>query len=68
MTTGEIIRAERLNRRISCRQLAKKSGLSLSTIFRIENDVSNHHIATLTLITAALDMDIHDLISRSDNM
>lgn len=68
MTVGEIIRAERLKKRISCRALARESGLSLSTVFRIENDVTRHHKATLQLVANVLGLDVHDIVNKASNM
>lgn len=68
MTVGEIIRRKRLEARMSCRQLAKESGLSLSTIFRTENDVTHHHMSTLKLIALALGISVEDIVNNADNM
>ena len=68
MTIGEIIREKRLSEQISCRRLAAETGLSLSTIFRLENGVMNHHKTTLKLVANALGLDVKEIIKQADDM
>lgn len=63
MTLGEKISNERKNRGLSQELLAEKSGVSLRTIQRIENNKSKPRPYTLKVITDTLKIDMEELIS-----
>jgi transcriptional regulator with XRE-family HTH domain len=58
---GERIRAQRLNRGLSLRSLAREVGVSASMISQIETGKAQPSVSTLYAITSVLRMSIHDL-------
>lgn len=52
---GEQIHEKRLNKKLSLRKLSGKTGIAVSTIFRIEKGVSNPNSSTLKVINDVLD-------------
>jgi len=63
MEIGQRIRRLRLKRKLTLRQLATKTGLSLSLISKIELGHSSASIPTLYKIAAALGEDIYSLFA-----
>lgn len=55
MNTGEALREKRLSKNISLRKLAKISGVSPCTIYRIERNISTPHKTTAKALENALD-------------
>lgn len=52
---GNQIREKRLNKNISLRKLSGKTGIAVSTIYRIENGTNKPHNSTLRIINDALE-------------
>ena len=63
MNTGETVRKKRLEKHLSIRRLAEKSGVMPSTIYRIERRSSRPHIATLNALADALECTASDLVN-----
>lgn len=59
MTIGELIKMERLQRGLTLRDLAKKTGLASSTISGVETD-KFHRFTTIKTILDALGMTVED--------
>ena len=58
MTAGEIIRTARKRKGLTMKQLAAKSGVSLPTIWNIENTRTTPTMDTMLAIMRAMDYDI----------
>ena len=58
MNTGEIVRAARESREITVKQLSDMTGLSLQTIYGIEEGKTSPKMDTMLLIMRALEYDI----------
>lgn len=54
MNTGEALRQKRLSKNISIRKLAKASGVTTATIYRIEKNISKPHKVTMNALDAVL--------------
>ena len=63
MSTGEKIHNKRLEKKLSFRRLAKESGVSISTVYRVENELSRPNRATLKAIALALETTPSELIN-----
>lgn len=63
MSTGEKIHNKRLEKKLSFRRLAKESGVSISTVYRVENELSRPNMATLKAIALALETTPSELIN-----
>lgn len=59
MTIGELIKMERLQRGLTLRDLAKKTGLASSTISGVETD-KFHRFTTIKTILEALGLTVED--------
>lgn len=59
------LKATRVLRNMSREELGRKTGLSIQTIFRIENGMTKDPgIETITLITKALLIDLDDILVK----
>ena len=59
------LKATRVRRNMSREELGRKTGLSIQTIFRIENGMTKDPgIETLMLITKALLIDLDDILIK----
>lgn len=58
MTTGEIVKTARLNKGLTMKQLSAKSGVSLPTIWNIENARNTPSMDTMLALMRAMDYDI----------
>lgn len=67
MTLGENLRNLRVANHVSLRKLSEETGLSISTIWRVENDRHRCHITTLRSISQVLGVKPADLIAASEN-
>lgn len=61
------LRDERIRRGISQYRMAKDTGLSKMTIFRIERLEQNPAASTLYVIAQYLDLDIGDIFKKVNN-
>lgn len=67
MVDGAKLRAIRVQQDLSLETLGRKTGLSAHTIMRIETGVTKDPgIETLTLITKALLIDLHDVFIQEE--
>lgn len=64
MTTGEIVRKKRLEKKLSLRKLANKSGVALTTIYRLENNEMHHHKTTLLALADVLECPMQELLGE----
>jgi transcriptional regulator with XRE-family HTH domain len=65
MNTGEMIKEHRLNKGLTQEELAEKTGISVRTIQRIENNEGDPRSHTLHLLAEALGIDF-DLIKKGE--
>lgn len=63
-TIGQTIRKLRRDRRLTLKQLARKTGLSVSLLSQIERAQSSASISTLFKVSTALSVRIHDLFGE----
>ena len=64
MTLGQYLREAREKKGLSVRQLAEIVGVSHTTIYDCENDLSEPRISTLKWIAEALDISLIELVER----
>ena len=58
MTTAEIVKRARTNKNWTMKQLSEKSGVSLPTIWNIENERNTPSMDTMLALMRAMDYDI----------
>lgn len=63
MSAGEKIHNKRLEKRLSFQRLAKESGVSISTIYRVENEISRPNMTTLKAIAEVLETTPSELMN-----
>jgi transcriptional regulator with XRE-family HTH domain len=62
---AQILRKEREKRGLSMNEVAQASGLSQQMVSYVEREMRNPTLETLLRITAALDIDLADVIKRA---
>ena len=60
---GEVLRAQRIERHLTLRQLAKKSCVSLSYIWGIEHGLKDPSSEILQTLCKSLDMSVEELLA-----
>ena len=58
MTTAEIVKRARTNKNWTMKRLSEKSGVSLPTIWNIENERNTPSMDTMLALMRAMDYDI----------
>ena len=64
MTIGEAAKQARLRKGFSIQELSVKSGVTLNTIYRLENDRNIPLISTVELLADALGMSIDEYVGH----
>jgi transcriptional regulator with XRE-family HTH domain len=68
LQVAQLLRDERIRRKISMDQLAAKAGLSQPMISYVERGLRNPTLDTLLRIAGALDVDLWKLLKRASTM
>ena len=64
MTIGEAAKQARLRKGFSIQELSEKSGVTLNSIYRLENDRNIPLISTVELLADALGMSIDEYVGH----
>jgi transcriptional regulator with XRE-family HTH domain len=67
MNIGLRVRSHRLRRRLSLRQVAERTGLSISFLSQVERDLAAPSISSLKQIATALEVSIAELLAEPND-
>lgn len=65
MTIGEAAKEARLRKGFSIQELSEKSGVTLNSIYRLENDKNTPLLSTVELLADALGMSIDEYVGHT---
>jgi transcriptional regulator with XRE-family HTH domain len=65
---AQVLREERVKRKLSLSALAEKAGLSYQMISYVEREMRNPTLDTLLRITEVLEMELSDVAARAGKM
>jgi XRE family transcriptional regulator, regulator of sulfur utilization len=65
---AQVLRTIRVERGMSQEHVAHRAGLTVSSLSRIERASANPTWTTLVRITDALDISLHELVARLDDL
>lgn len=64
MTIGEAAKEARLRKGFSIQELSEKSGVTLNSIYRLENDKNTPLLSTVELLADALGLSIDEYVGH----